>query len=258
MPCGTTGESPTLSHDEHKEVIRHTIEVVDKRITVIAGTGSNSTEEAIELSKFAEKAGSDALLIVTPYYNKPNQEGIFQHFLAVSQSTDAPICVYDVPGRTSRAIAPATFARLAEIPNIVAVKDATADMAHASEVALATHHGLQMLSGDDFTLLPFLALGGHGAISVLSNVAPRRTSRMVRAARAGDLATARDLHFELYPLIKLLFEDSNPTPIKAALAELGLMDSHVRLPLTPATPGLRRRLGQALGRLGIEVSGGSR
>lgn len=232
VPVGTTGESPTLSHAEHERVISAVIEHNAGRAKVMAGTGSNSTAEAIRLTRWAAKAGADASLLVAPYYNKPTQEGLFQHYQAVAQEVDIPICVYNIPGRTARNIEPETMCRLAEIPNITMVKEATGSIDQASHILASTN--LTVLSGDDSMTLPLLAIGGEGVVSVVGNLVPQDMLAMLAAAQAGNWKQAREWHLKLFPLCRdLLGMATNPIPIKAAMAELGRDTGELRLPMTP-------------------------
>jgi len=246
VAVGTTGESPTLSHSEHIEVVRRTVAVAAGRVPVIAGAGSNSTAKAIDCSRACVDAGADALLQVVPYYNKPTQEGMFQHFKAIADATTVPIVLYNVPGRTVSDLLPETVARLAEHPRIVAIKEATGNMQRASQVLERCGDRLAVLSGDDFTAFPLYALGGHGVISVVSNVMPSEMAEMWDAAAAGDWSRARQLHYRVQPLTELLFAEPNPAPTKAALELLGTMSGELRLPLVPVTPPLRDRLAARL------------
>lgn len=252
VPCGTTGESATLSHEEHQAVIRVCVDQAKGRVPVIAGAGSNNTREAISLTRFAKEAGADAALHITPYYNKPTQEGLYQHFRAIAQSVDIPVIPYNVPGRTSVNLLPATLARLAhEIPNIVAVKEATGNMAQVSEVIEKCGDDLVVLSGDDFTILPAMALGGKGVISVLSNIMPAQTAELCRCAAAQEAERARALHYAMMPLTRLLFRETNPIPVKTALALMGRIGPEMRLPLVPMSGENERDLRRELERLGL-------
>lgn len=252
VPCGTTGESATLSHQEHEEVIRICIDQAKKRVPVIAGAGSNNTAEAIRLTKFAKEAGADAALHITPYYNKPTQQGLFEHFKAIGEAVDLPILAYNVPGRTSVSISPATMARMfKEIPNVVGIKEATGNMAHVSDVIEFAGEGLDVLSGDDFTVLPLLALGGTGVISVVSNLLPAKMAAMCAAWRAGDVAKARGLHYEMMPISRACFVETNPIPVKTALAKMGKMGMEMRLPLVPMQPENEKLLDKALRELSL-------
>jgi len=232
VPCGTTGESATMSHAEHHRVVELTIKTVAGRVPVLAGTGSNSTSESIELTRAAKEAGADGALMITPYYNKPSQEGLFQHFKAVAEAVDIPIILYNVPSRTSVNMLPETVARCAQIANIVGVKEATADLNQISQVIRLCPKGFAVMSGDDFTSMPTVMIGGTGVISVTSNVAPKDMAAMMDAALAGDIATAKELHYKLLPLMQAMFIDTNPVPAKTALAMMGKIKSGLpRLPL---------------------------
>ena len=236
VPCGTTGESATLSYEEHEEVIALTIEQAKGRVKVIAGTGSNSTAEAIRLTKFAEEVKADGALLITPYYNKPNQEGLYLHFKAVAEAVSIPIVLYNVPGRTGVNMLPETVARLSEIDNIVAIKEATGSTNVATEIINLCGDKMEVLSGDDLTFFPLLSVGAKGIISVTANVVPDKMAEMYRAFTSGDFQRAARIHRELYPLSKVLFIDTNPIPVKTALAMMGRMEKEFRLPLCPTTP----------------------
>jgi 4-hydroxy-tetrahydrodipicolinate synthase len=232
VPCGTTGESATMSHAEHHRVVELTIKTVAGRVPVLAGTGSNSTSESIELTRAAKEAGADGVLMITPYYNKPSQEGLYQHFKAVAEAVDIPIILYNVPSRTAVNMLPETVARCAAIPNIVGVKEATADLNQISQVIRLCPKDFAVMSGDDFTSMPTVMIGGTGVISVTSNVAPKDMAAMMNAALAGDIATAQELHYKLLPLMQAMFIDTNPVPAKTALAMMGKIKSGLpRLPL---------------------------
>jgi len=230
-PCGTTGESTTLSHEEHDRVIEITVDAVKKRVPVISGTGSNSTAEALRLTKHAWEAGADAALIVCPYYNRPTQEGLYLHYRAIAEEVPVPIIVYNIQGRTGVNMATETLARLAEIPNIVGVKEASGSLKQMSDVIHLCGPDFSVLSGDDIFTLGLLAIGGKGVISVISNVVPGDMAGMVDAFAAGDLEKARQLHYRMSPLIDALFIETNPTPVKAALAMMGKIAYELRLPL---------------------------
>lgn len=252
VPVGTTGEAPTLDLDEHARVIAITVEQADGRVPVLAGIGSNNTEVAIHNGKQAVAAGAQGVLATAPYYNKPTQEGLYRHFRAVADALPGTeVCVYNVPGRTSVHVEPATIARLADIDGITCVKEATGDMIVASDILRLCGDKLVLLSGDDFTTLPFLAIGGSGCISVASNVVPDLMKALVSSARSGDLASARELHLDLYPLFKALFLQTNPLPVKTALAMMGRMSETFRLPLCEMDPGPRAALREALVRQGL-------
>jgi len=250
-PCGTTGESTTLSHEEHDRVIEITIDAVQKRVPVIAGTGSNSTAEAIRLTKHAWKAGADAALMVSPYYNRPTQEGIYQHYRAVAEEVPIPIIIYNIQSRTGSNIASETLARLSEIKNIVGVKEASGSIKQMSDVIRLCGPDFDVLSGDDIFTLPLLALGGKGVISVISNVVPADMAALVDAFFAGDLAKARALHYRMSPLIDALFIETNPIPVKAALAMMGRIQYDLRLPLCRLSDKNEAALKNALRQYGL-------
>lgn len=232
VPAGTTGEAATLSFDEHKRVIQIAVEQAAGRVPVIAGTGSNNTQESIELTQSAKILGADAALLISPYYNKPSQEGIYLHYEAVAQAVHLPQILYNVPGRTNSHIATETIERLSRIPNIVGIKDATADMEYQTANLLACDNRIEYFSGDDASVLPFMALGGHGVISVVSNIAPRTMKQLTAAMQQGDLQTANRAHRSLHHLSKAMFVEANPIPVKAACSMLGWMENQLRLPLT--------------------------
>jgi len=242
VSVGTTGESATLDVDEHVAVIRATVAAARGRVPVIAGAGANATSEALELTRASEEAGADALLHVTPYYNRPSQEGLYRHFEAIAQATRLPIVLYNVPTRTGCDLATDTVVRLLAFDHIVAVKDATGNLVRGTDLVARVGHKMAVLSGDDGTTLPLYACGGKGVISVVSNVAPRAMSDMWDAVVEGDWARARARHHELRVLIQLLFAEPSPAPTKAALALLGRSSDELRLPLVPATPGLVAQL----------------
>jgi 4-hydroxy-tetrahydrodipicolinate synthase len=251
VPCGTTGESATLSHAEHKKVVEICIDQVKKRLPVIAGTGSNNTAEALELTKHAQQAGADYALMITPYYNKPTQEGLYQHYKFIAGKTKIPIVVYNVPSRTSLNLLPETMARLAEIPNIVGVKEATGDLKQVAKILELCGDKITVLSGDDFTALPLLAIGGKGVISVVSNVAPKDMAGLCNAFFQGNLAGARKLHFKLWPLMEAMFYETNPAPAKTALKMMGKITGEVRQPLCPLSPPSEEKLRQVLQKYGL-------
>jgi 4-hydroxy-tetrahydrodipicolinate synthase len=253
-PVGTTGESPTLSHEEHERVIAETIEAAAGRLLVMPGTGSNSTAEAVRLTKYAAAAGADAALVVGPYYNRPTQQGIYEHFKAIAESVEIPICVYNIPARTGRNIEPETILRLAEIPGIAMVKEATGSMDQASQILASTD--LTVLSGDDSMTLPLLAIGGRGVISVVGNLVPADMKALLDAFEAGDLETARHWHHRLFTLCRdLLGLASNPIPIKSAMAMLGRDTGEVRLPLVRLEKPLEDKLRGVLGEYGLLSTG---
>jgi dihydrodipicolinate synthase len=251
VPCGTTGEASTLSHDEHKRVVTTCIETVRGRVPVIAGTGSNSTAEAIELTRFAKSAGADAALVVCPYYNKPTQEGLYRHYRAIVDAVDLPIVVYNIPGRSIVDMSVETMARLAELPTIVGVKDATQDLVRPLRTRQAIGPGFRQMSGEDGTALAFLANGGHGCISVTANVAPRLCAEVQEAWRNGDAAQALALQMQLMPLHLNLFCESNPVPAKYALSLLGRCGPDVRLPLVELADASKEKVRQALVAAGL-------
>ena len=231
VPCGTTGEASTLEYDEHFRVCELTVKFVNKRAKVIIGGGSNNTRRAIELTRFSKEIGADAVLSVGPYYNKPTQEGHYRHFKAIAESTDIPIIIYNIPGRTGTNLLPETLARLAEIKNIVGVKEASGSLKQMSDVIQLCRPDFDVLSGDDIFTLALLAIGGKGVISVISNVVPADMAEMVDVFAAGDLEKARALHYRMAPLIDVLFIETNPIPVKAALAMMGKIEYELRLPL---------------------------
>lgn len=246
VPCGTTGESATLTYEEHDRVIELTIEAVAKRVPVIAGTGSNSTAETIMLTKHAQKAGADAALLITPYYNKPTQRGLFEHYKKVAGEASIPLILYNVPGRTSVNMLPETVARLSEIKNIVGIKDATGDLKQVSDVIEFSRDGFIVLSGDDFTTLPLMSVGGHGVISVVSNIVPKEVSDMIKLFNSGKVEEARRLHYRLEPLNRAMFIETNPVPVKTALALMGMIEEEFRLPLVGMEEANRDKLALAL------------
>jgi len=251
VPCGTTGESTTLSHEEHDRVIEIAVDAVKKRVPVIAGTGSNSTAEALRLTRHAWEAGADGALLVCPYYNRPTQEGLYLHYRTVAEKVPIPIIVYNIPGRTGTNMLPETLARLAKIPNIVGVKEAAGSIKQMSDQIQLCGADFDVLSGDDIFTLPLLALGGKGIISVISNVVPGDMAGLVDAFAAGDLEKARALHFRMSPLIDALFIETNPIPVKAALAMMGKIDGELRLPLCPMTEKNEAVLKKAMQEYGL-------
>jgi 4-hydroxy-tetrahydrodipicolinate synthase len=250
VPIGTTGECPTLSHDEHKQVIERVVKTVGGQVPVIAGAGSNSTAEAIELTEFAKKVGADATLQVDPYYNKPTQEGFYQHFKAIAEEVDLPIVLYDIPGRCGAGMTPDTIVRLSEIENIVAIKDATGKMDQVSEVA--TRCDLTILSGDDSMTLPIASVGGKGVVSVVANIVPADVKAMTDLILEGDLVSARQWHKKLFTLCRnLLSLATNPIPIKAAVSMLNMASEELRLPMTPMDEDKKAILRQTLENYGL-------
>jgi 4-hydroxy-tetrahydrodipicolinate synthase len=252
VPCGTTGESPTLSHDEHRRMVELTVSAAAGRIPVIAGTGSNSTSEAIDLTKHAERAGVQGALVVNPYYNKPTQEGLYRHFRTVAEATSLPILVYNIQGRTAVNIETDTMARLArDAQNVVGVKEASGSLDQMSQVILACGPDFSVLSGDDNITLPLLVIGGRGVISVIANIVPRETSEMVHAALDGDWKRARELHYKLFPLARAAFLETNPIPIKEAMAMAGMLEPEFRLPMCRMGDANRQKLRAILESYGL-------
>jgi 4-hydroxy-tetrahydrodipicolinate synthase len=251
VPCGSTGEAATLSHAEHRRMVEICIEAVSGRVQVLAGTGSNSTRESIELTRHARDAGADGALLISPYYNKPTQEGVVAHYAAVARESGFPLVAYNNPSRTASNILPATLARISGIEHVVGVKESSGDLVQVSRVVAACPESFSVLSGDDALTLPVIAVGGRGVISTSSNLVPRAMVELVQAARSGDLARARQLHFRLLPLFDALFCETNPIPVKAALAHLGLVEEEIRLPLTPLTAPSRARLQAVLKEQGL-------
>ncbi|MEK7795041.1 MAG: 4-hydroxy-tetrahydrodipicolinate synthase [Candidatus Hydrogenedentota bacterium] len=234
LPCGCTGEAATLSHDEQKKIIKFAVERVEGRRPVIAGTGSNNTREAVELTAYAKSVGADAALLITPYYNKPTPAGLMAHYRAISDKVDIPIMLYNVPSRTGTKIEPETICKLQQIPNVVSVKEACGSVDQVSQILSLCD--INVMSGDDSLTLPMMAVGATGVVSVAANVAPDRVAEMCDKFLAGDLETARAIHYELMPLFKALFVETNPMPVKAILAEMGMIKNVLRLPLTPMLP----------------------
>jgi len=249
-PVGTTGESPTLSHPEHERVISAVIEAAAGRIKVMPGTGSNSTDEALHLTRWAAKSGADAALVVAPYYNKPTQEGFYQHFKILAQAVDMPICIYNIPGRTGKNIEPETIARMAELPNITMVKEATGSLDQASQIINTTD--LTVLSGDDSLTLPLMSVGARGVISVVGNIIPKDMIAMIQAFERGDITEARRWHHKLFPLCRdMLGLSTNPIPIKAAMHILGRDTGELRMPMTPLSNKEEEKLRATLTRYGL-------
>ena len=251
IPCGTTGESATLSVAEHKQVVERTIAAVKGRVAVIAGTGSNNTAEAVEFTRHAKQAGADGALLITPYYNKPTQEGLYQHFAKVAAEVDLPLILYNVPGRTGLNMLPDTVARLAKLDNIVGIKEATGSLVQVSEIISRCPADFTVVSGDDFTTLPLLAVGGKGVISVTANVAPADVAAMWDNYSKGDYEQARGLHYKLWPLHSAMFIETNPIPAKTALALMGKIEPELRLPLTAMRGDNLERLKKALKDYGL-------
>jgi|SRR5690348_17263088 len=251
VPCGTTGETPTLEHEEYLGVIRVVVEEVAGKIPVIAGVGANSTKKVISLAHEVETLGVKGILSVAPYYNKPTQEGIYQHFYSLADSTDLPVILYNVPSRTSSNIEPATVARLSKVSNIIGIKEACGSITQQMEVLSAVEPGFRVLSGDDAFTFPLMALGGHGIISVISNEIPGPMSRLARLLLDGKFEEARKLHFQLLPLMQINFIETNPIPVKAALAMMGMMEEVYRLPMCAMKPENRAKLEKVLAAQGL-------
>ncbi|MBW1851997.1 MAG: 4-hydroxy-tetrahydrodipicolinate synthase [Deltaproteobacteria bacterium] len=251
VPCGTTGESATLNIDEHNRVIDIAVDAVNKRVPVIAGTGGNSTSEAIELTEHARKAGADASLQVTPYYNKPTQEGLYQHYKAIAEAVHLPQVLYNVPGRTSVNMLPETVARLAKLPQVVAIKEASGNLGQMAEIVKLAGEDITLISGDDNLTLPILSIGGKGVISVVANIVPRDTADMITAWEEGRMDKTRELFFKLFPLCQAMFYETNPVPVKTSLALMGKIQDELRLPLVPMAPANLEKLKKALEDYGV-------
>lgn len=252
VPCGTTGESATLTYEEHKRVVEIVVDQVKGRVPVIAGSGSNSTSEALELTRFAKEVKASAALVITPYYNKPPQECLYQHYAYLAKEVDFPIIIYNVPSRTGIDILPQTIARLAKLPQIVGVKEATGSVRRTTEIlALVDREDFCVLSGDDFIVYPLMCVGAKGVISVVANVVPRMMADLVESFENGDYSKANELHYKLQPLCEAMFYETNPIPVKAALAEMGLIRDEIRLPLCPMSQANRERLKKVLKDFGL-------
>ncbi|MBM4262289.1 MAG: 4-hydroxy-tetrahydrodipicolinate synthase [Deltaproteobacteria bacterium] len=251
VPCGTTGESATLSHAEHDEVIRTVIKSVRGRVPVIAGTGSNSTDEAVRLTKEAERSGASGALMISPYYNRPTQEGIYQHYKKVASEVGIPIIVYNIPGRTGSKIEPETLARMAEIGNIAGVKEATGSVDQAIDVIRLCGDKLAVYSGEDSLIYSLMTLGGKGVISTVANVAPKQTAQLTEACLKGDWNIGRKIQFDLIPLIRALFIETNPIPVKTALAMMGKCSGELRLPMTAMAEGNVKKLRESMTHFGL-------
>src|SRR5262250_2152571 len=251
VPCGTTGESATLSHQEHDDVIKAVIKAVHKRVPVIAGTGSNSTDEAVRLTREAEKSGADGALMISPYYNRPTQEGIFQHYKKVASEVGIPIIVYNIPGRTGSKIEPETLARLSEIKNVAGVKEATGSVDQAIDVIRLFGDNLAVYSGEDSLTFSLMAPGGKGGISTVANIAPKNMSQLTNACLNGNWESGRKLQLKLIPLIRSVFLETNPIPIKTALSLMGKCTGDLRLPLTPMSEGNLKKLQQQMAEFGL-------
>ena len=246
VPCGSTGESATLSHAEHERVIKLTIEQTRKRVPVVAGTGSNSTAEAIRLTASAREMGADGALLISPYYNKPTQDGIYKHYKTIASSVDLPIFAYNIPGRTGSNVAPETLARLAEIRNFIGVKEASGSTEQTSDILRLTNGKFTVLSGDDALTVPLIAIGAKGVIATIGNAMPREIHELAAAGLAGDFERARQLHYKMLPLMRTLFIETNPICIKQALAFMGKCCNELRLPLVPMTPSAAEKLKGAM------------
>ncbi len=247
VPCGTTGESATMSHQEHMQAIKVCVEQADGRVPVVAGAGSNNTREAVELTRFAKEAGADGALHITPYYNKPTQEGMVAHFTAIAQEVSLPLIIYNVPGRTGSNLLPETLARMSrDIPEVVGVKEASGNIRQISEVIEYCGQDFTVLAGDDFVVLPLLALGGKGVISVASNLVPAKMAELCSAFLANDLDRAQVIHYSLAPLCRAMFLETNPIPVKTAMALMGKLDLEFRLPLVPMQPDHKAELNRVL------------
>jgi 4-hydroxy-tetrahydrodipicolinate synthase len=251
VPCGTTGESATLSFEEHNRVVELTVEVVNRRVPVIAGTGSNSTDEAIALTRHAKQAGADGALLITPYYNKPTQEGLFRHYKAVAEAVDLPLVLYNIPGRTGVNMLPATIARLSVIKNVVGVKEGSGSVQQASDIVQTCGERLTLLAGDDALTLPMMAVGGKGVITVTANIVPTDMANLVKAFATGKIEEARKIHFKLSPLFAALFYETNPIPVKEALGMMGKIDPELRLPLCAMATDTREKLASVLKDMGL-------
>lgn len=251
VPCGTTGESATLSHEEHNRVVELAVEVVNRRVPVIAGTGSNSTDEAIDLTRHAKQAGADGALLITPYYNKPTQEGLYRHYKAVAETVDLPLVLYNIPGRTGVNMLPATIARLSAIKNVVGVKEGSGSVQQASDIVQMCGNRLSVLAGDDALTLPMMAVGGKGVITVTANIVPTDMANLVKAFAAGKIDEARRIHFKLSPLFAALFYETNPIPVKEALGMMGKIDPELRLPLCAMATDAREKLARVLKDMGL-------
>ncbi|MCK5580353.1 MAG: 4-hydroxy-tetrahydrodipicolinate synthase [Candidatus Omnitrophica bacterium] len=252
LPCGTTGESPTLDHEEHERVIKICIEASNGRIPIMAGTGSNSTAEAVSLTKHAADDGANLALVVSPYYNKPTQEGLYRHFKAIAESADIPIILYNIPGRTAVNILPETMARLAkDCKNIIGVKEAAGSLDQMQAIKQICPEDFILLSGDDALTLPLLSIGGAGVVSVIANIIPQDVVKMIETFNNGDIAKAQELHYKMLPLVKSMFIETNPIPVKAAMGFLGMCSDELRLPLCPMTVSNMAKLKEALQNYGL-------
>jgi 4-hydroxy-tetrahydrodipicolinate synthase len=253
VPCGTTGEASTLTMEEHIYMIELTVKLVNKRMKVLAGTGSNCTEDAIDLTKKAEKAGVDGALVVSPYYNKPTQKGLYLHFKAIAEAVNIPIVVYNIQSRTAVNITTQIMAELSKIKNIVGVKEASGDLSQMTDVIRCCRTDFDVLSGDDALTLPLLSVGGKGVISVVANIVPKDVKELIESFKRGDIKKAQELNLKLFPLIKAMFIETNPIPVKAALNIMGLIEPEIRLPLTQMEEENKKKLIQAMKNYGIKI-----
>ena len=252
LPCGTTGESATLSHEEHQKVIEVVVEQAKRRIKVLAGTGSNCTKEAISLTKHAKEVGADGALVICPYYNKPTQNGLYEHFRAIANAVDIPIVIYNIPGRTGINMLPDTVIKVAkECKNVVGIKEASGSLDQCSAISRALGDKFEVLSGDDSLTLPILSVGGVGVISVVANIVPDDVGEMIDAYNNGDIKRAKEIHLKLFPLIKAMFIETNPIPVKTAMGLLGMCSPDLRLPMVPMQPENKERLRQVLADYGL-------
>ncbi|MCD6221467.1 4-hydroxy-tetrahydrodipicolinate synthase [bacterium] len=251
LTCGCTGEPATLSMQEHKDLIKYTVEIVNGRIPVIAGTGSNNTEEAIELTLFAKEAGCDAALIITPYYNKPTQKGLYLHYKKIAESVDIPIILYNVPSRTGISISPEVVAELSKIKNIIGIKEASGSIDQVCKIISLVEDDFLVLSGDDSLTLPIISMGGKGVVSVAANIVPKDMSDMVKFALNGEIEKARKIHYKLFPVFKVLFIETNPIPVKTSLSIMGMIQAEWRLPLTSPSDENYKKIEQALKKCGV-------
>ncbi len=251
VPCGTTGESATLSAEEHESVVEIVVSAASGKIPVIAGTGSNDTKQAINLTKHAKHAGANGALVISPYYNKPTQQGLYQHFSAIAKAVDIPIVLYNIASRTAVNIEPETVARLAELDNIVAIKEASGNLSQMSQIVKLCGDKLTLISGDDALILPILAIGGKGVISVVANIVPKETAQLIREFEKGNLAEARKMHYKLFPLIKVMFIETNPAPVKQSMELIGIISGEIRLPLCRMKPENIEKLKKVLKGYGL-------
>ncbi len=251
VTCGCTGEPATLSMEEHKQLIKFTVDIVDKKIPVIAGTGSNNTKESLELTSFAKEVGCDGCLLITPYYNKPTQKGLYLHYKTIAESVDIPIILYNVPSRTGISISPETVAELSKIKNIVGIKEASGNFDQIYKIISLVDKDFVVLSGDDALTLPIIAVGGKGVISVAANIFPKEMSTMVKYALNGQIEKAREIHYKLYPIFKVLFIETNPIPVKTSLSLMGMIKQEWRLPLTPPSDENFQKIKETLKKYGV-------